>query len=87
MRASAQCVPASLSTIFRTLDFGRRDSVFVPFFGGRGDNHRTFPPRTRRKAAVVPHHAMLPGGQGYVVDVGEAWETSRRTTFQLIPRA
>lgn len=58
------------------MDFGRRDSVFVPFFGVDAATITGLSRLARAaKAAVVPCITrMLPGGQGYVVDVGEAWE-------------
>ena len=57
------------------MDFGRRDSVFVPFFGV---DAATITGLSRLAhaagAAVVPCITrMLSGGQGYVVDIGEAW--------------
>ncbi len=58
------------------MDFGRRDSVFVPFFGVEAATITGLSRLARAaKAAVVPCITrMLPGGEGYVVDVGEAWE-------------
>lgn len=57
------------------MDFGRRDSVFVPFFGIDTATITGLSRLARAAgAAVVPCITrMLPGGQGYVVDIGEAW--------------
>ena len=57
------------------MDFGRRDSVFVPFFGVETATITGLSRLARAAgAAVVPCITrMLPGGQGYVVDIGEAW--------------
>lgn len=58
------------------MDFGSRDSIFVPFFGVLA---ATIPGLSRLArlagAAVVPVVTrVLPGGQGYAIDVGEPWE-------------
>ena len=57
------------------MDFGRRDSVFVPFFGVDAATITGLSRLARAaSAAVVPCITrMRPGGQGYVVDIGEAW--------------
>lgn len=58
------------------MDFGRRDSVFVPFFGVEAATITGLPRLARAAGAVVLPciTRMLPGGQGYAVDVGEGWE-------------
>lgn len=58
------------------LDFGPKESVFVPFFGVQT---ATVPglPRIARlaKAVVVPLIVrMKPWGQGYLAEFGDAWE-------------
>ena len=57
------------------MDFGRRDSVFAPFFGIEAATITGLSRLARAAgAAVVPCITrMLPGGQGYVVEIGEAW--------------
>lgn len=57
------------------MDFGRRDSVFVPFFGVQA---ATIPGLSRLAraagAAVVPCLARrLPGAAGYRIELGEPW--------------
>ncbi|MBK7954171.1 MAG: lipid A biosynthesis acyltransferase [Candidatus Accumulibacter sp.] len=57
------------------MDFGKRDSIFVPFFGVQA---ATIPGLSRLArlagAVVVPCVTrILPGGEGYVVSVGEPW--------------
>ncbi len=58
------------------LDFGRKDAVFVPFFGV---NAATITGVSRLAkvtgAKVMPCVArMLPGGEGYVVSILPAWD-------------
>lgn len=58
------------------MDFGRRDSIFVPFFGVPA---ATVPGLSRLArlagASVVPCVTrVLPGGRGYLVCVGEPWQ-------------
>ena len=57
------------------MDFGRRDSVFVPFFGIEAATITGLSRLARAAgAAVVPCITrMLPGGQGYLVDIDRAW--------------
>ncbi len=57
------------------MDFGKRDSIFVPFFGVQA---ATIPGLSRLArlagAVVVPCVTrILPGGEGYAVSVGEPW--------------
>ncbi len=57
------------------MDFGKRDSIFVPFFGVQA---ATIPGLSRLArlagAVVVPCVTrLLPGGEGYAVSVGEPW--------------
>lgn len=58
------------------MDFGRRDSVFVPFFGVDAATITGLSRLARAaSAAVVPCVTrVLPDGQGYLVEVGEAWD-------------
>jgi len=58
------------------MDYGPRDALFVPFFGVPA---ATIPGVSRLArlsgAAVLPCIArMLPGGRGYLLDVGAAWD-------------
>ena len=57
------------------MDFGRRDSVFAPFFGIEAATIIGLSRLARAAgAAVVPCITrMLPGGQGYLVDIDDAW--------------
>lgn len=57
------------------MDFGARDSVFVPFFGVQA---ATIPALSRMAkladAVVIPLIVrMKPWGRGYVAELGEAW--------------
>lgn len=57
------------------MDFGSKDSIFVPFFGIQT---ATIPGLSRlarlANATVVPCVTrILPGSQGYAVEVGEPW--------------
>ncbi len=57
------------------MDYGPRDAIFVPFFGVPA---ATIPALSRLArltgAVVLPGIArMLPGGGGYVFEIGEAW--------------
>ena len=57
------------------MDFGRRDSVFAPFFGIEAATITGLSRLARAAGAVVIPciTRMLPGGQGYVVEIGEPW--------------
>lgn len=57
------------------MDFRGKDSIFVPFFGVPAATITGLPRLARLAgAAVVPCATrVLPGGRGYVVEVGEAW--------------
>jgi KDO2-lipid IV(A) lauroyltransferase len=57
------------------MDLGRRDSVFAPFFGVEAATITGLSRLARAAgAAVIPCVTrMLPGGQGYVVEIGEPW--------------
>lgn len=57
------------------LNAKRRDSIFVPFFGHLAATITGLSRLSRAAgAAVVPCVTrMLPGGQGYRVEVGDAW--------------
>jgi len=58
------------------VNFRTRDSIFVPFFGVPAATVSGLSRLSKLTgAAVVPCATrMLPGGQGYVVEVGRAWE-------------
>ena len=57
------------------MDFGRRDSVFVPFFGTQAATITGLSRLARAAGATVLFTVtrMLPEGQGYVVEVGDPW--------------
>ena len=57
------------------MDYGRRDAIFVPFFGVEAATITGLSRLARVAGAVVMPcvTTMLPGGQGYVVEIGEAW--------------
>ncbi|MCB1906077.1 MAG: lipid A biosynthesis acyltransferase [Rhodocyclaceae bacterium] len=57
------------------MDHGPKESIFVPFFGVPAATITGLPRFARMaRAVVVPVSVrMLPGGQGYHVDFGEAW--------------
>ncbi len=57
------------------MDYRRKDSIFVPFFGVQAATITGLSRLSRLAgAAVVPCATrMLPGGQGYVVEIGEPW--------------
>jgi Kdo2-lipid IVA lauroyltransferase/acyltransferase len=57
------------------MDFGHRDSVFVPFFGVSAAT-LTAPARVARSEHMIVQPVvatLLPRGQGYVVRFGEPW--------------
>ena len=58
------------------VNFRTRDSIFVPFFGVPAATVSGLSRLAKLTgAAVVPCATrMLPGGQGYVVEVGQAWD-------------
>jgi KDO2-lipid IV(A) lauroyltransferase len=60
---------------FPDMDFGGRDSLFVPFFGVQAATITGLSRLAKAAgAAVVPCVTrMLPGGKGYVVEIGDAW--------------
>lgn len=57
------------------MDYGREDSIFVPFFGVPAATITGLSRLARlARAAVVPVVTeMLPGGKGYVTRLGEPW--------------
>ena len=57
------------------MDYGRKDAIFVPFFGVPAATITGLSRLSRLAgAAVVPCVTrMLPGGEGYVVEFGEPW--------------
>ena len=58
------------------LDYGRKESIFVPFFGVPAATITGLPRLARLAgAAVVPCVVrILPGGAGYVLTLGEPWQ-------------
>jgi KDO2-lipid IV(A) lauroyltransferase len=57
------------------MDFLSRDSIFVPFFGVPAATITGLSRLSRLAGAVVVPCVtrMLPGGKGYVVEIGDAW--------------
>ncbi|MCB1927838.1 MAG: lipid A biosynthesis acyltransferase [Rhodocyclaceae bacterium] len=57
------------------MDHGRKESIFVPFFGVPAATITGLPRFAKMaRAVVVPVSVrMLPGGEGYHVDFGEPW--------------
>ena len=57
------------------MDNGPDDSIFVPFFGVQAATLSALPRLAKLGGAVVVpcFTRMLPGGQGYVVELGEPW--------------
>ena len=57
------------------MDFGRRDSIFVPFFGVQAATIPGLSRLARAAGATVLFTVtrMLPGGQGYVLEIGDPW--------------
>ena len=58
------------------LNYRRRDSIFVPFFGIQTATINGLSRLSKAAgAAVVPCVTrMLPGGQGYRVEIGDPWD-------------
>ncbi|HNO88459.1 MAG TPA: lipid A biosynthesis acyltransferase [Rhodocyclaceae bacterium] len=58
------------------MDHGAEESVFVPFFGVQAATLAALPRFAKLGGAVVVPCVtrMLPGGQGYVVELGEPWQ-------------
>jgi KDO2-lipid IV(A) lauroyltransferase len=57
------------------MDFGRKDAVFVPFFGVEAATITGLSRLARlARARVLPCVTrMLPGSEGYVTEIGEPW--------------
>lgn len=76
VRASVRAMKAGRPLYYLPdMDFGGKDSIFVPFFGVQA---ATIPGLSRLArlagATVVPCVTrILPAGQGYAVEVGEPW--------------
>ena len=58
------------------MDYGRKDAIFVPFFGVKAATITGLSRLAHLTGArVLPCVTrMLPGGAGYVLGIGEAWE-------------
>jgi len=58
------------------MDYGRKDAIFVPFFGVEAATITGLSRLARLTGArVLPCVTrMLPGGAGYVLEIGQAWE-------------
>jgi KDO2-lipid IV(A) lauroyltransferase len=57
------------------MDYGRKDAIFVPFFGVKAATITGLSRLARlARARVVPCVTrMLPGSSGYVLEIGEPW--------------
>lgn len=57
------------------MDYGRKDAIFVPFFGVPAATITGLSRLARVAGAIVLPCVtrMLPGGGGYVVEIGEPW--------------
>ena len=57
------------------MDFGRRDSIFVPFFGVQAATITGLSRLARAAKATVLFTVTrrLPGSQGYVLEIGDPW--------------
>jgi KDO2-lipid IV(A) lauroyltransferase len=66
------------------MDYGPRDALFVPFFGVPAATITALPRLARlTDATVLPCIArMLPGGAGYVLEVGEPWQDFPGTSVE-----
>jgi KDO2-lipid IV(A) lauroyltransferase len=70
------------------MDNGIEDSIFVPFFGVQAATLSALPRLARLGGAVVPCVTrMLPGGQGYVVELGEPWTDFPSGAWRPTPAA
>jgi len=58
------------------MDYGKKDAIFVPFFGVEAATITGLPRLARlTRARVLPCVTrMLPDGAGYVLEIGKAWE-------------
>lgn len=58
------------------MDYGRKDAIFVPFFGVEAATITGLSRLAQlARARVLPCVTrMLPGSAGYVLEIGEAWE-------------
>ncbi len=76
VRASIKAMKAGLPFYYLPdMDFGRRDSLFVPFFGVQAATITGLSRLARAVgAAVIPCVTRtLLGGRGYVLEIGDAW--------------
>jgi KDO2-lipid IV(A) lauroyltransferase len=57
------------------MDFGRRDSIFAPFFGIQTATITGLSRLARAAGATVLFTVtrMLPGGKGYLLEIGDPW--------------
>ncbi len=70
------------------MDYGERDTIFVPFFGVPAATITGLSRLARISgAAVLPVITrMLPGGAGYVVEIGAAWQDFPGTSIEADTR-
>jgi len=70
------------------MDFGSRDSVFVPFFGVQAATITGLSRLSRAAGAVVVSciTKILPDGQGYLVEIGDPWENFPSTDVEADTR-
>ena len=70
------------------MDYGERDTIFVPFFGVPAATITGLSRLARLcDAAVLPVITrMLPGGQGYQVSIGPAWQDFPGASIEIDTR-
>lgn len=76
VRASVKAMKAGRPLYYLPdLDYGRKESIFVPFFGVPAATITGLPRLARLAGAVVMPCVvrMLPGSVGYVLELGEPW--------------
>ncbi|MDY0073295.1 MAG: lipid A biosynthesis acyltransferase [Thauera sp.] len=76
VRASVKAMRAGRPLYYLPdLDYGRKESIFVPFFGVPAATITGLPRLARLAGAVVMPCVvrMLPGSAGYVLELGEPW--------------
>jgi len=70
------------------MDYGKKDAIFVPFFGVEAATITGLSRLARLTGArVLPCVTrMLPGGAGYVLEIGEAWDNFPTTDIEADTR-
>ena len=70
------------------MDYGQRDTIFVPFFGVPAATITGLSRLARMAGAIVIPGVsrMLPAGQGYAVELGEPWRDYPGTSIEADTR-